>query len=227
MSQPTILIVDDEPGVRELLGDALSMSGYQTLEAPDGIEALTVLHRHTVDLMLIDVNMPKMDGFALLEKHRRDGHQTPVIMLSARGERADVTNGLRLGADDYVTKPFGLEELMLRVAAVLRRTMPAQATDTILSCGPITMDQARHLVKLDDEPVELTQTEFRLLEELMLRAGYVVSKETLLRAVWDIDFDSSSTVVDTYISYLRKKLHRGDFAGIRTIRGAGFQLQAQ
>ncbi|MFA7324217.1 MAG: response regulator transcription factor, partial [Candidatus Nanopelagicales bacterium] len=196
MSRPTILIVDDEPGVRELLGDALSMSGYLTLLAPDGIEALTILHRQSVDLMLVDINMPKMDGFQLLEKHRNDGHQTPVILLSARGDRSDITNGLRLGADDYVTKPFGLEELVLRVAAVLRRTMPSQKTDAVLQCGPISMDQARHLVKFEDEPVELTQTEFRLLEELMLRAGYVVTKETLLRAVWEIDFDNNSTVVD-------------------------------
>lgn len=227
MNQPSILIVDDEPGVRELLSDALGMAGYLTVSAPDGVEALNILLRTPVDLMLIDINMPKMDGFQLLERHRKDGHQTPAIMLSARGERADITTGLKLGADDYVTKPFGLEELMLRVAAILRRTMPAQQVDAVLQCGPITLDQGRHLVKFQDETIDLTQTEFRLLEELMLRAGFVVSKEALLRAVWDIDFESNTSVVDTYISYLRRKLHRDDYEGIRTIRGAGFQLMAK
>jgi two-component system OmpR family response regulator len=227
MSQATILIVDDEPGVRELLSDALGMSGYLTLSAPDGVEALNLLLKQPVDLMLIDINMPKMDGFELLERHRKDGHQTPAIMLSARGERADITTGLKLGADDYVTKPFGLEELVLRVAAVLRRTMPAQQVDAVLQCGPISLDQGRHLVKYQDQVIDLTQTEFRLLEELMMRAGFVVSKEALLRAVWDIDFDSNTSVVDTYISYLRRKLHTDEYEGIRTIRGAGFQLMAQ
>jgi two-component system OmpR family response regulator len=126
-----------------------------------------------------------------------------------------------------VTKPFGLEELVLRVAAVLRRTMPAQHVDTVLQCGPVILDQSRHLVKYQDETIDLTQTEFRLLEELMLRAGFVVSKEALLRAVWDIDFESNTSVVDTYISYLRRKLHRDDYEGIRTIRGAGFQLMVK
>ena len=226
MTQPMILIVDDEPGVRELLSDALGMSGYATLSAPDGVEALNILLKQSVDLMLIDINMPKMDGFALLERHRKDGHQTPAIMLSARGDRNDITTGLKLGADDYVTKPFGLEELVLRVAAVLRRTMPTQHTDEVLQCGPITLDQGRHLVKYENETIDLTQTEFRLLEELMLRAGFVVTKEALLRAVWDIDFESNTSVVDTYISYLRKKLHTDEYEGIRTIRGTGFQLMA-
>ena len=227
VTQPTILIVDDEPGVRELLSDALGMSGYLTLTAPDGVEALNILLKQPVDLMLIDINMPKMDGFQLLERHRKDGHQTPAIMLSARGDRNDITTGLKIGADDYVTKPFGLEELVLRVAAVLRRTMTTQQVDAVLQCGPITLDQGRHLVKYQDETIDLTQTEFRLLEELMLRAGFVVSKEALLRAVWDIDFESNTSVVDTYISYLRKKLHTDDYEGIRTIRGAGFQLMAK
>ena len=227
MTQPTILIVDDEAGVRELLADALGMSGYTTVEAADGIEALTILHRQTVDLLLIDINMPKMDGFQLLEKHRHDGHETPAILLSARGDRSDITTGLKLGADDYVTKPFGLEELVLRIAAVLRRTMPTQQTERVLQCGPVSLDQARHVVRVEDDVVDLTQTEFRLLEDLMLRAGFVVTKETLLRAVWDIEFDSNTTVVDTYISYLRKKLHREGYAGIKTIRGAGFQLLAK
>ena len=227
MTQPTILIVDDEPGVRELLSDALGMSGYLTLTAPDGVEALNILLMQPVDLMQIDINMPKIDGFQLLERHRKDGHQTPAIMLSARGDRNDITTGLKIGADDYVTKPFGLEELVLRVAAVLRRTMTTQQVDAVLQCGPITLDQGRHLVKYQDETIDLTQTEFRLLEELMLRAGFVVSKEALLRAVWDIDFESNTSVVDTYISYLRKKLHTDDYEGIRTIRGAGFQLMAK
>lgn len=125
MTQPTILIVDDEAGVRELLADALGMSGYTTVEAADGIEALTILHRQTVDLLLIDINMPKMDGFQLLEKHRHDGHQTPAILLSARGDRSDITTGLKLGADDYVTKPFAMEKLLPLIRRHLERARPA------------------------------------------------------------------------------------------------------
>jgi two-component system OmpR family response regulator len=148
-------------------------------------------------------------------------------MLSARGDRADVTRGLTLGADDYVTKPFGLEELVLRVKAILRRSQFSENVQETLTHGPITLDAKGHQVTFNGEAVDLSPTEFRLLQVLLESKGRVLSKTHLLDEVWGITFESESTVVDTYISYLRKKLHRDGFEGIRTIRGVGFQLNAE
>jgi two-component system OmpR family response regulator len=145
-------------------------------------------------------------------------------MLSARGDRADITRGLTLGADDYVTKPFGLEELVLRVRAILRRSQFIEEVPTVLSCGPITLDQESHKVTFNSEIVDLSPTEFRLLHVLLESKGRVLSKSFLLEEVWGINFETETTVVDTYISYLRKKLHKDGFEGIRTVRGVGFQL---
>jgi two-component system OmpR family response regulator len=148
-------------------------------------------------------------------------------MLSARADRADVTRGLTLGADDYVTKPFGLEELVLRIRAILRRLRFTVAPPTNLSCGPLTRDSVSHQVTFNDQRIDLSPTEFRLLHVLLESKGRVLSKTYLLDEVWGITFESESTVVDTYISYLRKKLHHDGFEGIRTVRGVGFQLQAE
>jgi len=146
-------------------------------------------------------------------------------MLSASADRADVTRGLTLGADDYVTKPFGLEELLLRVKAILRRANVAIAKGADVSCGPIIIDEDSHTVKFSDELVELSPTEFRLLQVLIENKNRVLSKSFLLDEVWGITFESESTVADTYISYLRKKLHRDGFEGIKTVRGVGFVIQ--
>ncbi len=221
---PVILVVDDESGVRDLLGDALRLGGYETFEATDGMTALTALRKRPASLLVIDINMPLMDGFELLERLRATGDLTPALMLSARGDKSDIARGLRLGADDYVTKPFSLEELLLRVAAILRRSTPKSASAPILRCGPIKLNDELHLVTLDEEVVELSPTEYRLLQYMIEHKGKVLSKTNLLSAVWEIDFDSESTVVDTYISYLRKKLNRGNLEFIRTVRGVGFQL---
>jgi two-component system OmpR family response regulator len=165
-----------------------------------------------------------MDGFEFIERIRGNGDNTPALMLSARGDRADITRGLTLGADDYVTKPFGLEELVLRVRAILRRAQFSESVPTVLSCGPITLDEESHTVTFNGESVELSPTEFRLLHVLLESKGRVLSKSLLLDEVWGINFETETTVVDTYISYLRKKLHRDGFEGIRTVRGVGFQL---
>ena len=169
--------------------------------------------------------MPLMDGFELVERLRSTGDNTPALMLSARADRADVTRGLTLGADDYVTKPFGLEELLLRVKAILRRANVASAQGVDMSCGPISIDEDSHTVKFNDEAVELSPTEFRLLQVLIENKNRVLSKSLLLDEVWGITFESESTVADTYISYLRKKLHRDGFEGIKTVRGVGFVIQ--
>jgi two-component system, OmpR family, response regulator len=222
-----ILIIDDEAGVRELLSDALKLAGFETLTAADAMIAQTMLRTVKPDLLIVDINMPMMDGFEFIERIRSNGDQTPALMLSARGDRADVTRGLTLGADDYVTKPFGLEELVLRIRAILRRSQFTESTPTSLTCGPIALDEASHQVTFNGELVELSPTEFRLLHVLLESKGRVLSKSILLDEVWGINFETETTVVDTYISYLRKKLHREGFEGIRTVRGVGFQMQAE
>jgi two-component system OmpR family response regulator len=224
--RPKVLVIDDEPGVRELISEALSISEITAVQAADGLEALSFLRRERFDLLILDINMPKLDGLALLEKLRTEGMSVPVLMLSARADKADINQGLRIGADDYLTKPFSIEELVLRVKAIMRRSKGEVAEVKMLTCGPISMDFSKYSVKFNDHPVDLSPTEFKLLEQLILNRGNVVTKETLLSEVWEIDFKSSSTVVDTYISYLRKKLHIDGFDGIKTVRGIGFQIVA-
>ncbi len=228
MSAARILVVDDEPGVRDMICDTLRLSGYEPFEAADGFLALKWLRENSVDLIISDINMPNMDGYELLERLRAIGDETPALMLTARGERGDVTRGLRLGADDYVTKPFGLEELMLRIAAILRRTIGSgekSAEDIV--CGPVVLNEDRHSVTLHGKPIDLSPTEFKLLYELMIKQGKVVTKATLLDVVWGMAFAANATVVDTYISYLRKKLHTDNYEGIKTVRGIGFQIVAE
>ena len=225
--RPKVLVIDDEPGVRELISEALSLSEITAVQAADGLEALSFLRRERFDLLILDINMPKLDGLALLEKLRTEGMSVPVLMLSARADKADINQGLRTGADDYLTKPFSIEELVLRVKAIMRRSKGEVAEVKVLTCGPISMDFSKYSVKFNDQPVDLSPTEFKLLEQLILNRGNVVTKETLLSEVWEIDFKSSSTVVDTYISYLRKKLHIDGFDGIKTVRGIGFQIVSE
>lgn len=220
-----ILVVDDEPGMRDMLADALSLAGYQTKTAVDGFDALKLVRAEKFDLVISDVNMPRMNGFDLLQDLREHKDETPVILLTARGDRNDVTAGLKFGADDYVTKPFGLEELTLRVAAILRRTGAGATNNTVHECGPISIDEERHAVTMNGTAVELSPTEFRLLLELVERQGKVVTKSHLLDRVWGMGFATGATVVDTYISYLRKKLHTEDWQGIKTVRGIGFQIE--
>lgn len=222
-----ILVVDDEPGVRDMLCDALSIAGYEPTAAIDGFAAHILLREQKFELIITDINMPLMDGYELLERLRAAGDNTPAILLTARGERADVTRGLKLGADDYVTKPFGLEELTLRVAAILRRTQGtavAEVDAVVLSVGPVELDVDAHTVTVDGDSVDLSPTEFKLLHELMKRPNKVVTKNQLLDAVWDMGYANNASVVDTYISYLRKKVHVGGFEGIKTVRGIGFQI---
>ena len=223
----TILIVDDEPGVRDLLRDALEIAGYETQLASNGAEALDQLRRNRCDLCIVDINMPLMNGFEFLERLRAHDTQTPVLMLSARDAPEDVARGLRFGADDYVRKPFGLEEILLRIKAILRRSVVEDGSDMVLGAGSIEMNVDKHEVSVAGVPIELSATEFRLLEVLLERKDRLVTRVQLLREVWSIDFDSETSVLDTYISYLRRKIHHGGFAPITTVRGVGFKLVSQ
>lgn len=216
-------MVDDESGVRELVSDVLELEGYSVTSAGDGLEALAQIRKQKFDLYILDINMPKIDGLVLLEKVRSSGDQTPALLLTARREKDDVHQGFRVGADYYVTKPFSIEELALRVGAILRRTSTTQTTN-ILRCGPISIDIDQHLVKHQEEIIDLSPTEYNLLYFLIERKNKVIRKDALLNAIWGIDFENNSTVVETYISYLRKKLHRDGFDGIKTVRGVGFQI---
>jgi two-component system, OmpR family, response regulator len=220
----SILVVDDEAGVRDLLCDALRIAGHEPAAAIDGQEALTLYRRRTFDLCIVDINMPTVDGFSFVETVREHDDVTPILLLSARDAAADVTHGLRVGADDYVRKPFGLEELLLRVEAILRRAGTGHEEDQVYRCGALTMNVDTHEVTYVDETLEMSATEFHLLEVLIARKGRLLTREQLLRDVWGIDFDSETSVLDTYISYLRKKVHREGFSPIVTVRGVGYKL---
>lgn len=226
-AKPVVLVVEDEDGVRNLVVDALRIAGHPTREAHDGIEAGLALQDENVGLVILDVNLPNRDGLETLKRLRATGSRTPVIMLSARTEREDVAAGFELGADDYVRKPFGVRELTLRVEAVLRRssaTDPTQKPTTKLVCGPIELDIDNHKALAFGAYIELSPTEYRLMEYLMHNQHRVVTKQELLRNVWGIDFRSKSAVLETYISYLRKKTHLNGWTGIKTVRGVGYQV---
>lgn len=223
MGSQLVLVVDDEEAVCDIIVDALHLAEYRTLRASDGAAALTVMREQQPDLVILDVNMPRMTGFEVLERMRQAGILTPTILLTARHSREDTVTGFRLGADDYVKKPFGLEELLLRVSAVLRRTSGADE-ESVLQCGKIVMNLDVHQVTLGDDLVELSPTEFRLLRYLMENKNHVLSKQQILDAVWGIDFDSNTTVVETFVSYLRKKLAHGDEQVVVTVRGVGFKI---
>jgi two-component system OmpR family response regulator len=219
-----ILVVDDEPDIRSMLVDAISLGGHTAVGASDGFEALRVIRDCDINLIVADVNMPRIDGYELINKLRESGNKVPVILLTARQQQADITRGLKVGADDYITKPFSLEELLLRIGAVLRRTMPDIEKAAPIEVGPIQLFEDSHTVTVNGKEVELSPTEYKLLRHLMRSPNKVQRKDQLLDAIWGMGFATGATVVDTYISYLRKKLHTDDWAGIKTIRGIGFLI---
>lgn len=225
MSKGHILVVDDESEIRDLISEVLYIAGFVVTTSADGLDALNQIRKQKFSAILLDVNLPKVDGFAILEKVRESAPTQPIIMLSARTDKDDVTNGLRLGADDYVRKPFSVEELILRIENLLKRNQ--DVIPAVLSCGPISLFEAEHKVTFNESEVELSPTEFNLLMILMQNSGRVLTKEKLLDNVWGLDFETSTNVVDTYISYLRKKLHHDGFEGIKTVRGVGFKLDSK
>jgi two-component system OmpR family response regulator len=219
-----ILVVDDEAPVREMIGDALSLAGYSTISAADGLEAINLLRSTKVDLIISDINMPKLDGFKLLENLRLKGDDTPFVLLTASKERPHLSTGFRMGADDFIAKPFGIEELALRVAAILRRSSAGKPSVKTLTAGPIEVQVEDFVVKLEGKEVTLSPTEFKLLVALIEAKGHVLSKQQLLEDIWSMGFADQTNVVDTYISYLRKKLHTDSYQGIKTVRGFGFKI---
>lgn len=223
---PHILIVDDEAAVRDMVSDALRFAGFEVSVAANAVDALNTVLKEQPDLLVVDINMPGMNGHELLQHLRQQSNHTPVILLTARQAFEDMADGLRSGADDYVRKPFRLEELLLRIEAVLRRAQGVPESE-VLTCGPLTLDVAAHVAALDAAPVDLSPTEFKLLETLLRHKGRVVSRKALLSEVWDMGFVENATVLDTYVFYLRKKLHTETFQPIQTVRGVGFRLAEQ
>jgi two-component system OmpR family response regulator len=223
--QGELLVVDDEPFLREAVAASLRFLGFEVTTAENGAGALRLARDRPFDLVVLDVMLPDTDGFEVVARLRRDGLRVPVIFLTARDTQADKVNGLTIGGDDYLTKPFGLEELAARIRTVLRRTRPTTASGPLLTFADIELDQDSYEVHRAGQLVELSPTEFRLLRYLMLNPGRVLTRSQLLAHVWDYDFGGSSTVVSTYVAYVRRKLAQYGPDVIHTQRGIGYSLR--
>ncbi len=220
-----LLVVDDEPSIRELLSAALRYAGFAVTTATDGDEALQAARLATPDLVLLDVMMPGRDGYAVARALRSDGWHVPIIFLTARDATEDKVAGLGLG-DDYVTKPFSLEEVVARIRAVLRRSDGADSRPGArLIFADIELDDDLHEVRKDGRAVELSPTEFNLLRFLMQNPGRVLSKRQILEHVWHYDFGGNGNVVESYVSYLRRKVDTTEPKLLHTVRGVGYVLR--
>jgi two-component system, OmpR family, response regulator MprA len=225
MERMKILVVDDERAVRDSLRRALELEGYDVELAADGEEALERLSANgEPDAVILDILMPKMDGLEVCRRLRREGHRLPVLMLTARDEVENRVSGLDAGADDYVTKPFALEELLARIRALLRRT--SSGSGEMLRFADLELDPGTREVRRDGEPIELTRTEFSLLELFLLNPRQVLTRSVIFERVWGYDFGFSSNSLDVYIGYLRRKTEAGGRPRlIQTVRGVGYALR--
>ena len=224
-SDAQILVVDDEDNITYLLGTALRHFGFGVLTAGSGREGLALATDARPDLMLLDVMLPDLDGFEVVRRLRDAGVQVPILFLTARDATEDKVRGLTLGGDDYVTKPFSLEEVVARVRAILRRSGRVVEGEPSLTYADLVMDDDAHQVWRGGEIIELSPTEYKLLRYLLANAGKVLSKAQILDHVWEYDFGGEATVVETYISYLRKKVDRRGVPLIQTVRGIGYALR--
>ncbi len=220
-----VLVVDDEWNIAELVATALRYEGFEVRTAADGAQALAGVRDFTPDLVVLDVGLPDADGFELQARLRGDGQRMPVLFLTARDAVEDRVRGLTLGADDYMTKPFSLEELIARVHAVLRRTSETSATSHRLSFADLVLDDETHEVRRGGRRIDLSPTEFSLLRYLLLNARKVLSKAQILDHVWQYDFGGDGRIVETYISYLRKKVDAEGPPLIHNLRGVGYSLR--
>jgi DNA-binding response OmpR family regulator len=224
----TILVVDDEPEIVRLLRSYLEKDGYRVVTAYNGEEALYVARHEKPDLVVLDILMPKMDGLAFTRRIRRE-QDVPIIMLTARAEETDRIVGLEMGADDYVTKPFSPRELVARVRAVLRRAQPQPEAPPVLRVGPIVLVRTEHTVTVAGEPVEVTPTEFDILETLMKEPGRVFSRGEILEAVHGVAFEAYERTVDAHVKNLRQKIEPDPTTPqyVLTVRGAGYRLNPE
>jgi two-component system OmpR family response regulator len=219
-----VLVVDDEENITFLLGSALRHFGFDVTTAASGRQGLDAVREFAPDLVLLDVMLPDLDGFEVCRRMRQDGERVPVLFLTARDATEDRVRGLTLGGDDYVAKPFSLEEVVARIHAILRRDGRPTRT-SLVTFADLEMDDDAHSVRRAEVPIDLSPTEYKLLRFLLANAGRVLSRAQILDHVWEYDFGGNTSVVDTYISYLRKKVDRFDPPLIQTIRGVGYSLR--
>ena len=226
-----ILIIEDEPNIRELILYNLKTNGYDGIAAEDGIMGITMVHREKPDLILLDIMLPGKTGYDICRELRDEGNNTPIIMITAKTEEVDKVLGLEFGADDYISKPFGIRELMARIKAVLRRYEVTADTnmssDTVVSVGDLCMNVECHEVKVGERHIDLTLKEFELLRYLVENRGHVFTRDQLLNNVWGIDYAGETRTVDVHIRHLRQKLSDGENEEqyIETIRGKGYKVR--
>jgi two-component system OmpR family response regulator len=225
MSENRILVVDDEPNIVDVVSMALRFHGYAVETAGTGADALSAVTAFRPDLIVLDVMLPDMEGFEVARRLGAERAGTPIVFLTARDAPEDKLRGLTTGGDDYVTKPFSLEELMARVRNILRRAGRTQPDASRLSFEDLELDEDTREVSRAGEPVELTATEYRLLRYLMLNPRRVLTRAQILDHVWDYDFGGDARVLETYVSYLRKKLDVHGPSLIHTVRGVGYALR--
>ena len=222
-----ILVVDDEPSINDLIATSLKFSGFEVRSAMNGAEALTIAEEFRPHALVLDVMMPGMNGFEVCERLRKDGLKVGVLFLTAKDSTDDKVTGLTIGGDDYMVKPFSLEELIARVRAILRRTgdIEIDIDDELIRFADLELNEATHEVRRAGNLIELSPTEFTLLRYLLINADRVVSKAQILDHVWQYDFRGDAGIVETYISYLRKKIDTYDPQLIHTVRGVGYRLR--
>ncbi|MEY2799001.1 MAG: hypothetical protein RIS22_1267 [Actinomycetota bacterium] len=222
-----ILVVDDEPNINDLISTSLKFSGFDVRSAMNGAQALAIAEEFKPHALVLDVMMPGMNGFEVCEKLRKDGLKVGVLFLTAKDSTDDKVTGLTIGGDDYMVKPFSLEELIARVRAILRRTgdIEIDIDDELIRFADLELNEATHEVRRGGQLIELSPTEFTLLRYLLINADRVVSKAQILDHVWQYDFRGDAGIVETYISYLRKKIDIFEPQLIHTVRGVGYRLR--
>ncbi|MBK7722413.1 MAG: response regulator transcription factor [Austwickia sp.] len=230
MTAPTtpearLLVVEDEPNIRELLATSLRFAGFEVHTAADGAGAVSVAEKEQPDLVVLDVMLPDLDGFEVTRRLREHGRHMPIVFVTARDSVDDKVKGLTVGGDDYVTKPFSLEEVVARIRAVLRRTRGDVSDDAVLRFHDLELNEDSHEVRRGRRVIDVSPTEFKLLRYLLLNPNRVLSKAQILDHVWDYDFRGEAGIVESYISYLRRKIDVEPPALIHTRRGVGYVLR--
>ena len=222
-----VLVVDDEPNIRDLLTTSLRVNGYSVYAVGNGNDAVVAAEKGKPDIILLDVMLPDQSGFAVTKKLRSMGIDVPVLFLTARDETEDKVTGLTVGGDDYMTKPFSLDEIMARISAILRRTQKIETSDSVIEVGEISMNEDAHDVFVNGQLVEFSPTEYKLLRFLMSNANRVLTKSQILDHVWEYDFGGEMGIVESYVSYLRKKLDPlTSEPVIVTKRGVGYMYKS-
>jgi two-component system OmpR family response regulator len=223
MDKTRVLIVDDEPNIRDLLATSLRFAGYEIQTAANGAQAVAAVVESEPDIILLDVMLPDMNGFSVTKKLRGSGIQAPILFLTARDDVEDKITGLTVGGDDYLTKPFSLDEVVARIQAILRRTKTVDAETAVINAGAVVINQDAHEVTIEGKLVDLSPTEYKLLRFLVMNPDRVLTKAQILDHVWEYDFNGDMGIVESYVSYLRKKLDPiSSRPLIQTKRGVGY-----